>query len=152
MISVFSYYIGIEIRKAQDVLQQKFRKDLISKKKLWCGAPKLSKFNRRFGIVKDAQLLSDVDYTCCYEMMNQFSSEIKELSMKAVLNMVTHRKWRVYIFKGPPGCGKTELISRVCDYWARHYALREFILVLYVNIWNLHRGFSLQDVIERLDL
>ena len=149
MISVFSYYIGIEIRKAQDVLQQKFRKDLISKKKLWCGVTKLSKFNRRFGIVKDAQLLSDVDYTCCYEMMNQFSSEIKELSMKAVLNMVTHRKWRVYIFKGPPGCGKTELISRVCDYWARHYALREFILVLYVNIWNLHRGFSLQDVIER---
>ena len=146
---MFSPILGIEICKAQKVLQQNFMKDSISKKKLWSGAPKLSRFNRRFGIVKDAQLLCDVDYTCCYEMMNQFSSEIRELSMKSVLNMVTHGKWRVYIFKGPPGCGKTELISRVCDYWARHYALRGFVLVLYVNIWDLHRGFSLQDVIER---
>ena len=154
MVSVCSFFVyclilGVEIHKAQKFLQQNFMRDSISKKKLWCGAPRLSRFNRRFGIVKNAQLLSDVDYTCCYEMMNQFSSEIQELSMKSVLNMITHKKWRVYIFKGPPGCGKTEVISRMCDYWARHYALRNFILVLYVNIWDLHRDFSLQDLIDR---
>ena len=120
MVSVCSFFVfclilGVEIHKAQKFLQQNFMRDSISKKKLWCGAPRLSRFNRRFGIVKNAQLLSDVDYTCCYEMMNQFSSEIQELSMKSVLNMITHKKWRVYVFKGPPGCGKTEVISRMCD-------------------------------------
>ena len=91
----FCLILGVEIHKAQKFLQQNFMRDSISKKKLWCGAPRLSRFNRRFGIVKNAQLLSDVDYTCCYEMMNQFSSEIQELSMKSVLNMITHKKWRV---------------------------------------------------------
>ena len=124
-------------------------KDSFSKRKLWSGAPKLSKFNQRLGIVQNAPLLSELDYTSCYEMMDQFPSEIQELSMKSMLNKIAQRVSRVFIFKGPPGCGKTELMSRVCSYWARHYALREFTLVLYVNVWDVHQGCSLRDLIDR---
>ena len=71
------------------------------------------------------------------------------MSMKLVLNKITQRKNRVFVFEGPPGCGKTELMSRLCNYWARNYGLREFALVLYVNIWDLHQDCSLQDLINR---
>ena len=106
-------------------------------------------FNRRFGIVQNAPLLSELDYTSCHEMMDQFPSEIQELSMKSIMNKIGQRENRVFIFKGPPGCGKTELISRLCRYWAEHYALRQFSLVLYLNIWDFHQGCSLQDLIYR---
>ena len=82
-------------------------------------------------------------------MMDQFPSEIQKISMKSVLNKITQKETRVFIFKGPPGCGKTELMSRVCNYWARNYGLREYSLVLYVNIWDLNQDCSLQDLINR---
>ena len=97
--------------------------------------------------MRNAPLLSELDYTSCNEMMDQFPSEIQELSMKSVLNKIGQRESRVFIFKGPPGCGKTELISRVCRYWAKHYSLRQFSLVLYLNIWDFHQVCSLQDLI-----
>ena len=149
MIYMFPLHAGSEIKKAQDILRQRFLKDSFSKRKLWFGAPKLPKFNRKFGIVQNAPLLSEVDYTLCHEMMDQFPSKIRELSMKSMLNKITQRESRVFIFKGPPGCGKSELLSRLCSYWARQYALRAFSLVLYVNIWDLHHSCSLQDLIDR---
>ena len=149
MFSVHLFTLGTEVQEAQKVLQKKFLKDSFSKRKLWSGAPKLSKFNRKLGIVQRGSLLSELDYTSSYEMMGQFPSEIQELSMKFMLNKIAQRESRVFIFKGPPGCGKTELMSRVCSYWARHYALREFTLVLYVNVWDIHQGCSLQDLIDR---
>ena len=130
-------------------MQQRFLKHSFPKRKLWIDAPKLPKFNRKFGIVQNAPLLSELDYTSCHEMMDQFASEIQELSMKSMLNKITQRQSRVFVFKGPPGCGKSELMSRVCSYWAKHYALRMFSLVLYVNIWDLHQRYSLQDLIDR---
>ena len=139
---------GTEVQEARDILQQRFLNDSFSKRKLWSGAPKVSKFNRRFGIIQNPSLLSVLDYTSCYEMMDQFPSEIQELSMKSVLNKIAQRESRVFLFKGPPGCGKTELISRVCRYWARQHALREFSLVLYVNVWDLHQDCSLEDLID----
>ena len=69
--------------------------------------------------------------------------------MKSVMNKIGQRKSRVFIFKGPPGCGKTELISRLCRYWAKHYALRQFSLVLYLNVWDFQQGCSLRDLIYR---
>lgn len=149
MYDVFLLNSGPEIRDTQEILRQRFLKGSFSKRKLWFGAPKLPKFNRRFGIVQNAPLLSEVDYTSCYEMMEQFPSEIQELSMKSMLNKITQRESRVFIFKGPPACGKSELISRVCTYWAKQYALREFFLVFYVNIWDLHRGCTLLNLIDR---
>ena len=139
---------GTEVQKAQKFLRQRFLKELFPKRKLWFGAPELPKFDRKFGIVQNTPLLSELDYTSCHEMMDQFLSEIQELSMKSMLNKMAQRESRIFIFKGPPGCGKTELISRVCSYWAKLYALRQFSLVLYVNIWDLHQGCTLQELIE----
>ena len=99
--------------------------------------------------MKNVPLLSELDYTSCYEMMDQFPSAIQELSMKSMLNNISQRESRVFIFKGPPGCGKTELISRVCRYWSRHYTLRKFSLVLYVNIWDFHQDCTLPNLIDR---
>ena len=99
--------------------------------------------------MQNVPLLSELDYTSCYEMMDQFPSEIQELSMKSVLNNISQRESRVFVFKGPPGCGKTELISRVCRYWSRHYTLRKFSLVLYVNIWDFHQDCTLPNLIDR---
>ena len=99
--------------------------------------------------MKNVPLLSELDYTSCYEMMDQFPSEIQELSMKSVLNNISRRESRVFVFKGPPGCGKTELISRVCRYWSRHYTLRKFSLVVYVNVWDFHQGCTLPNLIDR---
>ena len=69
--------------------------------------------------------------------------------MKLIMNKIGQRESRVFIFKGPPGCGKTELMSRVCRYWAKCYALRQFSLVLYLNIWDFNQGCSLRDLIYR---
>ena len=146
---MFLLISGTEVQQAHKFLQQKFLKELFPKRKLWFGAPKLPKFDRRFGIIQNAPLLSELDYTSCYEMMDRFPSEIQELSMKSMLNKITLRESRVFMFKGPPGCGKSELISRVCSYWAKHYALRQFSLVLYVNIWDFHQGCSLRDLIYK---
>ena len=139
-------YAGPEVQKAQESLQQSFLTETFSKRKLWFGAPKLSKFNRRLGIVQNAPLLSELDYTSCHEMIDQFPSG---MSMKSIMNKIAEREHRVFIFKGPPGCGKTELMSRICRYWAKRYALRQFFLILYVNIWDLHRGCTLLNLIEK---
>jgi len=68
--------------------------------------------------------------------------------MKSMMSKIGQRESRIFVFKGPPGCGKTELMSRICRYWAKHYALRQFSLVLYVNIWDVHQGCTLQQLIE----
>ena len=146
---MFLLISGTEVQKAQKFLQQRFLKDLFPKRKPWFDAPELPKFDRKLGIIQNAPLLSELDYTSCYEMMDQFPSEIQEISIKSVLNKTAQRETRVFVFKGPRGCGKTELMSRVCSYWARHYALREFTLLLYVNVWDVHQGCSLQDLIDR---
>ena len=99
--------------------------------------------------MQNVPLLSELDYTSCYEVMDQFPSEIQELSMKVGLNNISQGESRVFVFKGPPGCGKTELISRVCRYWSRHYTLRKFSLILYVNIWDFHQGYTLPNLIDR---
>ena len=142
-------HAGPEIQKIQEILRQRYLKDSFSKRKLWSGAPKLAKFNRRFGIVHNVPLLSELDYTSCYEMMDQFPSEIKEVSVKSMLNMITQTESRIFIFKGPPGCGKTELISRVCRYWAKNFVLRSFSLVLYINVWHVHASCTLLNLIDR---
>ena len=74
---VLLFTSGTEVREAQDILRKKFLKISFSKRKLWSGAPKLSKFNRKFGIVQNAPLLSELDYTSYYEMMTPFPSEIQ---------------------------------------------------------------------------
>ena len=54
---------GTEIQKAHKFLQQRFLKGLFRKRKLWFGAPELPKFDRKFGIIQNAPLLSELDYT-----------------------------------------------------------------------------------------
>ena len=138
----------IQIRKAQGILRLKFLQDSFFKRKLWLGASNSIHFNRRFGMVQKVPFLSELDCTN-FEMIDRLPSEIQELSMKCMLNKITQRESRVFVLKGPKKCGKTELVSRICSYWAEHHALRKFTLVLYINVLDVQRGCSVQELVEK---
>ena len=49
---------------------------------------------------------------------------------------------------GPRGSGKTVLMKQVSAYWAKQYTLREFPLVLYINLKSSDPDATLQDIVQ----
>ena len=119
------------------------------------GAPhcKVKEFTRGFGVVQDTdKLLQNLDYTCHYEMAEQYPSNIKTVTLKSFLNGISERKNRYFLIKGPPASGKTHLMEKVSAYWAKQYALRNFTLLLSINIWEYHNCETLYDLIRQMFL
>ena len=105
---------------------------------LWTGAPELLQFDRRLGRVTEDtyERLTDIDYSSHFETLEHFSSEIETVSIKSFVNAIAIAKEKdcFFLIKGPPGSGRTVLLRRVCAFWARGFCLREFTLVLWLDL------------------
>ena len=108
---------------------------------LWTGVPELFQFDRMLGkITKDIDgPLNHIDYSSQFETLEYFSSEIKTVSIKSFVNSVALAKEqnRFFPIRGPPGSGKTELLRRLCVFWAKGFCLRKFVLLLWLDL-NLY--------------
>ena len=78
----------------------------------------------------DTDLLA-LDYSSHIE---NFPSEVEDVSVKSFLNAVSQKKQRVFQLKGPHGSGKTVLLRRACSLWSRGLCWRKFTLVLWVDV------------------
>lgn len=119
---------------------------------LSAGAPnyKVKEFTRSLGVMQDRnELLQNVDYTCHYEMAEQYPCDIKWVSLKSFLNSISKRKSKYFLIKGPPASGKTHLLKKVSIYWAKQYALRNFALLLNINFWQYPNCTTLYDLIRQ---
>ena len=119
------------------------------------GAPhcKVKEFTRSLGVVQDTdKLLQNLDYTCHYEMADHYPSNVKTVTVKSFLNNVSERKNRCFLIKGPPASGKTHLMKKVSTYWAKQYALRNFALLLNINVWEYRNCETLYDLIRQMFL
>ena len=113
----------------------------------------VKEFTRSLGVVQDTdKLLKHLDYTCHYEMVEQYPSITKTVTVKSFLNTISERKSRYFLIKGPPASGKTLLMDKVSTYWAKQYALRNFALLLNINIWEYPSCKTLHDLIRQFFL
>ena len=116
---------------------------------------KVMEFTRRLGVVQDTdkvdtdKLLQNLDYTCHYEMAEQYPSNIKVVTLKSFLNSISERKNRYFLIKGPPASGKACLIRKVSTYWAKQCGLRNFALLLNIKIWEYDNCKTLYDLITQ---
>ena len=111
---------------------------------LWPGAPNLMEFNRSLAIVPLEQ---------CHYRASQYEFFIgprKELiSVKNLLTRLSEaKKSATFVIMGPRGSGKTVLMKQVSTYWAKQYTLREFPLVLYINLKSSDPDATLQDIVQ----
>jgi len=114
---------------------------------------KVMEFTRSLGVVQDTdELLQNLDYTCHYEMAEQYPSNVKTVTLKSFLNSISERKSKYFLIKGPPASGKTHLMKQVSTYWAKQYALRGFALLLNVNIREYPDCKSLYNLIRQIFL
>ena len=124
------------MQEARSLLQKAYLSQ--ESQSLWTGAPELLQFDRKLGNVTEHtphhKLLKDVDYSCQFETLDQFSSEIETFSIKLFLNAIVKKKERIFLIKGPPDSGKTALIRRLCAFWARGFCLRRYTLVLWLDL------------------
>ena len=136
---------------------------------LWTGAPELLQFDRRLGRTTNRQL-KNIDYSSQFETLEHFSSKIETVSIKSFVNAVAIAKQDecCFLIKGPPGCGKTALLKRVCAFWARGFCLRKFTLVFWLDLkayrsapsdaslrtllsYSLPRGSALDSILKWLE-
>ena len=111
-------------------------------------------FDQRLGLLKEdaSDQLRQLDYSTCYETMDQFPSAITPVSPKSLVNSIAARSQPVFLIKGPPGMGKSHLLSKICCYWARGLGLRKFTLVLWVNLamFQSNSPDTLEDLLSNL--
>ena len=71
------------------------------------------------------------------------------VSLKALLIQLSEsKKSQTFILRGPIRSGITMLMKQVCASWANQYALREFPLVLYIDVKSSDPDATLQDFVQ----
>ena len=115
----------------------------------WRDIPKLMQFDQRLGqLQKDASdQLMEVDYSTCYETMDQFPSEIIPFSVKS---LVDSNKEEVIVIQASPGMGKSFLLATLCRYWAMGLGMRQYTLVFWVNMEAIHANKAPKTLMELL--
>ena len=111
---------------------------------------KVMEFTHSLGIVQDTdELFQNLDYTCHYEMAEEYPSNVKTVTLKSFLNSISERRSKYFLIKGPPASGKTHLMKQLSTYWAKQYALRGFALLLNINIREYPNCKTLYDLIRQ---
>ena len=107
----------------------------------WREAPRLLQFDQRLGelATQASQQLKNMDYSnCYYDIKEEFPSSVTPVSMKALVNACTtsDHPWSsqsCILIKGAPGQGKSVLLSKLCQYWAKGYGMRSIDLMFWVD-------------------
>ena len=109
----------------------------------WRDVPRLMVFNQTLGQIKQQQdhlkQMSDLDYSkhCTALSDIYIPTQVTQVSLKSLINSISTSNTRILI-KGPHGIGKSLLLSRICQYWAKNFGLRKFKLLLLINLATIH--------------
>ena len=112
----------------------------------WREVPNLIQFDQRLGelTTQTSKQLKNIDYSnCYYDIKDEFPSSVTPVSMKALVNACTTSddscsSGSCVLIKGTPGQGKSFLISKLCQYWAKGYGMRSITLMLWVDCAQFH--------------
>ena len=109
----------------------------------WREVPNLLQFDQRLGELTTtaSQQLKNMDYSkCFYDIKDEFPSNVTPVSMKALVNACTTSdhsySWSsksCILIKGAPAQGKSFLLSKLCQYWAKGYGMRSITLMFWVD-------------------
>ena len=107
----------------------------------WREVPNLIQFDQRLGelTTHSGKELKNMDYSSCYyDMRDEFSSSVIPVSVKSVVNACasSDNPWfsePCILIKGKPSQGKSFLISRLCQYWALGYGMRNITLMFWID-------------------
>ena len=144
-------FIGpIELSTSQSLKQQYLDHDSWQQ---WRESPNLMKFDQRLGELKGgaSEMLKEMDYSTCYYNMIEDSSVITPVSVKSLVNKITHLAAGCILIKGAPDQGKSFLLSKLCHYWALGYGMRRFTLMFWVDCLSFqNRKLGLHELLVQL--
>ena len=119
----------------------------------WREIPNLMQFDQRLGELKGgaSEMLKEMDYSTCYYNMIEDSSVITTVSVKSLVNEITHLAAGCILIKGAPDQGKSFLLAKLLQYWALGYGMRNSILVFWVDCSQIRKGCNtLEELLLQL--
>ena len=125
----------------------------------WREVPNLLHFDQRLGelTTQTSQQLKNMDYSnCYYDIKDEFPSCVIPVSMKALVNACTtsEHSWSsksCILIKGTPGQGKSFLLSKLCQYWAKGYGMRSITLMFWVDCSQFqNQKMKLDELLSQL--
>ena len=125
----------------------------------WREVPNLIRFDQRLGelTTQASKQLKNVDYSnCYYDMQDEFPSSVVPVSLKALVNACTSsdHPWSsnlCILIKGAPSQGKSFLISKLCQYWALGYGMRNITLMFWIDFSRFQsKRMTLNQLLSKL--
>ena len=125
----------------------------------WREVPNLIQFDQRLGklTTQPSEQLENMDYSkCYYGVQDEFPSSLTPVSVKSLVNACTSsdHPWSseaCILIKGKPGQGKSFLLSKLCQYWALGYGMRNITLMFWVDCPRFHnRRMTLNQLLSQL--
>ena len=125
----------------------------------WRKVPNLIQFDQRLGELtpQASEQLKNVDYSnCYYDMQDEFPSSVIPVSVKALANACgsSDHPWSsnlCILIKGAPGHGKSFLLSKLCQYWALGYGMRNITLMFWIDFSQFqNKRMTLNQLLSKL--
>ena len=122
----------------------------------WRDVPNLIQFDQRLGelTTQASTQLKNVDYSkCYYDLQDEFPSNVIPVSVKSVVNACTSsaHPWSCILIKGKPGQGKSFLLSKLCQYWALGYGIRNITFMFWMDCFRFqNKRMTLNQLLSQL--
>ena len=125
----------------------------------WREVPNLIQFDQRLGelATQASKQLKNINYSnCYYDMQDEFPSSVIPVSLKALVNACTNSNhpWSsnlCILIKGAPGHGKSFLLSKLCQYWALGYGMRNITLMFWIDFSQFqNKRMTLNQLLSKL--